>query len=212
MSGCDDEQVLSPRRNSGRRSPSGNRKQEKLVQVAAEMFHERGYDATSLQDIADQLGLLKGSLYHYIGSKEDLLWAIIHKQQSSALALVQRCAALECGADDRLAKFVFGYAESLRRDRALVSVYLRDFNRLSAERRAAVLADGDKYVRFVVDLLRDGMQQRVFRADIDAELVGLGIVGMLNSTYRWYRSDDHVSADAIVSELLRLISTGIAAN
>jgi TetR/AcrR family transcriptional regulator, cholesterol catabolism regulator len=212
MNGQDNEQVLSPRRNSGRRSRVGSLKEEKLIQVAAEMFHERGYDATSLQDIADKLGLLKGSLYHYIGSKDDLLWAIIHKQQRFAMELVQRCAALDCGAEDRLANFVLGYAESLRRDRALVSVYLRDGNRLSAERRAAVLAEGDKYVRFVTDLLRDGMRHKVFRADIDPELVGLGIVGMLNSTYRWYRSDDQVDADVIISELLRLICSGVVAS
>ena len=56
------------------------------------------------------------------------------------------------------------------------------------------------------------MQDGLFRADIDADLVGLGVVGMLNSTYRWYRSDDQVSADVIVSELFRLICSGIAAN
>ena len=125
MSGKEGDEVLSPRRNSGRRSAVGSRKEEKLVQVAAEMFHERGYDATSLQDIAEELGLLKGSLYHYIGSKDDLLWAIIRKQQSSAMALVQRCAALDCGADDRLSEFVLGYAESLRRDRAVLGLSAR---------------------------------------------------------------------------------------
>jgi TetR/AcrR family transcriptional regulator, cholesterol catabolism regulator len=73
-------------------------------------------------------------------------------------------------------------------------------------------SEGDKYVRFVTDLLRDGMRHKVFRADIDPELVGLGIVGMLNSTYRWYRSDDQVAADVIISELLRLICSGVVAS
>ena len=148
----------------------GNSQEARMIDVAARMFQERGYDATRLQDIADEVGLLKGSLYHYIDSKDDLLWAIILRQHESALALADRCRQMDAATDVRLAEFIRGYTDSLENDHIYVSVYLRDLNRLSPERREKIIRERLAYSDFLVELLTEGKRKGTFRKDLDPGL------------------------------------------
>jgi AcrR family transcriptional regulator len=198
------------RRNRGR-SRAGNEQEERLTQVAARMFHERGYDATSIQEIADELGLLKGSLYHYISSKDDLLWAVILRQHQAYMDLAERCRAMDGDTVDRLAGFIRGYADSLEKDHQFVSVYLHDLKRLSAERRTLVTEEREAYTDFLLDLLAEGISSGAFRADLDPYLSSRAILGMLNSTYRWYHPDSEYSPARIVEECLKIVLHGTVA-
>ena len=192
-----------------RRTRPGKAQQERLIKVAARMFHERGYDATSLQDIAEELGLLKGSLYHYIASKDDLLWAVIFKQHQSSMALAQRCREMRGTPTERLQEFVRGYAVSLRNERDSVSVYLREIGRLSKARRTIILDEREQYVTFVRELLDEGVATGEFRQGMDTALVAQGVLGMLNSTYRWYRPRSKVSPTKVTNELLEFVLRGV---
>lgn len=194
-----------------RRTRPGKAQQERLIAVAVRMFHERGYDATSLQDIAEELGLLKGSLYHYISSKDDLLWAVIFKQHQASMALAQRCREMEGTPMDRLKELVQGYAVSLRNERDSVSVYLREIGRLSEARRTKILDEREQYVAFARELLDEGVAAGQFRAGMDTALVAQGVLGMLNSTYRWYRPTSKVSPKKVTNELLELVLRGVGA-
>jgi AcrR family transcriptional regulator len=73
----------------------GNSQEARMIDVAARMFQERGYDATRLQDIADEVGLLKGSLYHYIDSKEDLLFRLLESVHVEVERILDEVAAVE---------------------------------------------------------------------------------------------------------------------
>jgi AcrR family transcriptional regulator len=192
-----------------RRTRPGKAQQERLIKVAARMFHERGYDATSLQDIAEELGLLKGSLYHYIASKDDLLWAVIFQQHQSSMALAQRCREMPGTPMERLQEFVRGYAASLRNERDSVSVYLREIGRLSKARRTVILDEREQYVTFVRELLDEGVAAGEFRQGMDTALVAQGVLGMLNSTYRWYRPRSKVSPTKVTNELLEFVLRGV---
>src|ERR1700684_2126686 len=99
-SGDPGELRIHPKRGA-LRPRSGNAQEQRMIEVAAQIFYDRGYDATSIQEIADRLGLLKGSLYHYISSKEDILWTIILRQHRSALALAERIREMDAPPDDR---------------------------------------------------------------------------------------------------------------
>ncbi|MET0931023.1 MAG: TetR/AcrR family transcriptional regulator [Aeromicrobium sp.] len=197
----------------GADEPVGTRtdRELRLIEVAADMFHRRGYDATTLQGIADELGLLKGSVYHYIDSKDDLLWVVILREHNSMMSLVAECRAAEGTARDRLTMLVRGYSRSLREDRLFVSVYLRDVNRLSPERRERIVTERDGYLTFVAELLEEGRATGVFRPDLDPTIASQGLVGMLNSMYRWYRPEGDTPPEEIVEEILRLIVDGVAA-
>jgi len=202
--------TASRRQNTKPRA--GNDQEQRMINAAAQMFYEKGYDATSIQDVADKLGLLKGSLYHYIKSKDDLLWAIILRQHQSALALAERCRTLSGTPRERLTAFIEGYVGSLDKEHVFVSVYLHDINRLSADRRRTVTHEREAYTGFVVDVLSEGRETGEFRADLDPVLSANAILGMLNSTYRWYRPGTKFSSKAIIAECLAIILHGVASD
>jgi AcrR family transcriptional regulator len=195
--------------HSSPKTQAGQHREEMLISTAARSFYERGYDATTLQIVADELGLLKGSLYYYIRSKDDLLYAVIMRQHRSAMALIERCKALDASPRERLLEFVGDYARSLDEDHVFVSVYLREINRLGGERRQTIVEERRAYVQWVVDVLREGQAAGEFRADLDPEIAAQGILGMLNSAYRWYRPSGPRTAAEIVGEFVKLLLDGV---
>jgi TetR/AcrR family transcriptional regulator, cholesterol catabolism regulator len=202
--------AIASRRQNSKPRP-GNDQEQRMINAAAQMFSEKGYDGTSIQDVADKLGLLKGSLYHYIKSKDDLLWAIVLRPHQYALALAQRVRSTEGSASERLTVFVRDYIGTLTKQHIFVSVYLHDINRLSPERRRRITRERTEFTGCVVDILTEGRDAGEFRADLDPVLSSNVILGMMNSTFRWYRPGAKYSSAAITDECLATIFGGIAA-
>src|SRR5262249_17989516 len=120
------------------REPTRRRKQERkqeVLEVAARVFHEKGYDSSSIQDIADGVGILKGSLYYWINSKEDLLYEILAGVHEEALAAVEEAVEAETETLEKLRAFVVAlftfHAENLVR----IGVFFSDFRSLNPERQ-----------------------------------------------------------------------------
>lgn len=165
------------------RKPSDERWKE-LLEVAARMFARHGYAATSLQQIADEMGMLKGSLYYYISSKEDLLYEVIKEVFTGGYENFQALAGQGGDAVTRLQRALEGHAVYLIENLTATTVFLHEFDRLSAERRAEFAARD--YVALVRDLIRIGQDQGGFRADLDPTLAALSALGAINWIYRWY--------------------------
>jgi TetR/AcrR family transcriptional regulator, cholesterol catabolism regulator len=165
------------------RKPGDERWKELLI-VSARMFAEQGYDATSLQQIADELGMLKGSLYYYITSKEDLLYEVIKEVYRGGFENFQGLAGQGGDAVVRLRRALEGHAVYLIDNLTATTVFLHEFDRLSAERKAELSARD--YVELVRDLVRIGKDQGGFRADLDPTLAALSALGSVNWVYRWY--------------------------
>ena len=195
-------------RSAGRTS-IGRDREEQLIEVAAKMFHEQGYEATSLQEIADDLGLLKGSLYYYIKTKEDLLWAIIMRPHGAALALVEECRQMEALPGERLKWFISSYAHLLAKDKIFVTVYLNEFGRLSPARLKTIKRERDSFITFVIGLIEEGQQSGAFRGGGSAEILALAILGMLNSSVSWYSARHPRSPEAVIDSILLLVFEGI---
>jgi TetR/AcrR family transcriptional regulator, cholesterol catabolism regulator len=195
-------------RSAGRTS-IGRDREEQLIEVAARMFHEQGYEATSLQEMADELGLLKGSLYYYIKTKEDLLWAIIMRPHAAALALVEECSQMEAPPAERLSWFISAYAHLLAKDKIFVTVYLNELDRLSPARLRTIRRERDSFITFVIDLIEEGRRSGAFRQGGSAEIMALAILGMLNSSVRWYSARHPRSPEVVIDSILLLVSSGI---
>src|ERR1700755_2876691 len=87
-----------------------NRSQD-VLEAAVRVFHKKGYASSSIQDIADEVGVLKGSLYHYIDSKEDLLARLFEDSAGQFLAMLDEASGLDAPPTGRLGSF--GYARTL---------------------------------------------------------------------------------------------------
>ena len=199
--------------SSGRGTKKEARYQE-IVEAAGALFAEQGFDGTSLLDIANRVGVLKGSLYHHITSKADLLYDVVrvgHQGLDANLALVQ-----QFGEDPvrQLVAFVYGQIRLNAVPERLVfgAVILRESDKLSPERRAEVVATRDAYEGYLRRIVAAGQLSGVFNRRSDARLCTFGILGITNSYHRWYTPDGPILAESIAREYAQISLAGLTSD
>lgn len=188
--------------------PSKRRRQE-VIDTAARIFHKKGYEATSIQEIAEEVGILKGSLYYYIETKEDLLFGVIKEAYDAALNLIEQLEQRDGGALELIEALVHGHAEIFSKNYVQSSVFFREFRALSEGRQQTIRQAGDVYNRFLVSQIRRGQRSGEVRSEINPRLVAIGIIGMMNSMAFWYRPGGPASAAQIGTEFSRLVIGGL---
>jgi TetR/AcrR family transcriptional regulator, cholesterol catabolism regulator len=191
-----DAPASAPPRTRVRRSPS---REEEIIDAAIEVFARKGYAATSVQDVADAVGLLKGSLYHYIQSKEDLLFRILDESHRQASAIVEEVSKLDVPPLERmriyLERYVRWYLENLER----VSIYFSEWRYLEGQRRETVVAQGRLYTDFLRGLIQEAQAAGDVDPEVDYKLATSFIMGAVNALPQWYRRDREGSPDTVAS-------------
>jgi TetR/AcrR family transcriptional regulator, cholesterol catabolism regulator len=158
-----------------------------VVRAAARLFSERGYHGTSMQHLGDALGLLRGSLYAHIGSKEELLFEVVDEGAERFLARGAEAVALKASAAERLEALLVGHVETAAVHLEAATVFLNEWRYLSDDLRAIIQAKRDRYEAMVTEIVEDGIASGEFRADADARLAVLLVLSAANWTYEWYR-------------------------
>jgi AcrR family transcriptional regulator len=155
--------------------------------VACRVFAEKGFDGASLQDVADEFGVLKGSLFHYIQSKDELLYEIIRGVYSGAEQEVWPLARGDAPAITRLGRVIAAYVVYTSRHLDEVTVWLHDFRSLPELRRAEIHKYEERHRRTLGDLIAQGQQEGSIRADADPGIAALALFGAMNWVHRWFR-------------------------
>ncbi len=181
-----------------------------IFKAAERIFHDKGYDATSIQDVADAVGILKGSLYYYIDSKEDLLFGVIEDLHRESLQRIKEWETLEGDALVKLRAFIHAHVATNARSVMAMGVFFRDFRSLSPERQALIVAERDFYDHFVRKLIRQGKREGVIAADVDPKLTSMAILGMMNWLSQWYRAEGPATPERIAREMANLALGGLA--
>ena len=163
------------------------RRRAELVGVATRLFAAKGFEAASLQDVADDFGVLKGSLFHYIVSKDELLAEIIEGVYEDAAREVWSITGQEGRAVDRLRRVITAYVVFMSRHLDEVTVWLRDFNSLPDARRRALRAREDQDRHRLEGLIADAQLEGSLRADIEPRLAALALLGAMNWVHRWFQ-------------------------
>jgi AcrR family transcriptional regulator len=190
--------------------PPRKRRDREVVDAAAQIFYERGYADASVQDVADALGILKGSLYHYIETKEDLLFRILEELHDDVQEILEEVAAVDgLGPLERLSLYVRRQVEFNLENLPRVAVYYNDVDRLSPGRRAEILGRRKLHERFVSDLIRLAQERGDAAADLDAKLLGNFIHGAFIWTYQWARPTGRVSREKIAKTCAAFVINGV---
>ena len=165
---------------------------DSLLAVAVAVFTERGYDGTSMEDLARASGLSKSSLYHHIESKEQLLRLALERAVEPLFAVTTEPAAVSGRAIERLEHVVRREVEVLADRLPYVTLLLRVHGNTEAERWA--LDRRREFDRFVAGLVREAAADGDVRADLDPAVVTRLLFGMINSLVEWYRPDGPASS------------------
>ncbi len=180
---------------------------DRVVDVAVKVFTERGYDGTSMADIARALGVHKSSIYHHVASKEQLLEDAVKRALNALHGMLAEPGATEGTAVERLRYVVGRTVEIMVRQLPEVTVLLRIRGNTPTERWAiARRRDFDRAVQRIVGAaIADGD----LRSDIDTALVTRLIFGMSNSVTEWYQPGGRLSARDMAGAIEAVIFEGL---
>jgi AcrR family transcriptional regulator len=161
-----------------------------LLAVAVRTFNDRGYDGTSMSDLATAAGISKSSIYHHFASKEQLLNLAVSRALDSLFLVLEEPGAVEGAAIARVKHVVRRTVEVLIAELPSVTLLLRVRGNTDTERWA--MEQRREFDRRVATLFEQAAQAHDLRAEIDPRLATRLLFGMVNSISEWYRSDaDH---------------------
>ncbi|HUQ42377.1 MAG TPA: TetR/AcrR family transcriptional regulator [Candidatus Limnocylindrales bacterium] len=175
-------------------------REDEILAAAARIFRQKGYHATSVRDIAESVGLLKGSLYHYIRSKEDLLARLFDGALEDTVRTLDEIASRDAAPTERLREMVKAYVRSVTENIDAVGLYLREWRSLPAPELARLRARRRAMRALFEQVIADGSRRREF-AGIDEKISALAILGMCNWLFEWYRPRGRLRSGALADEL-----------
>lgn len=158
---------------------------DSLLAVAVEIFNERGYDGTSMRDLADRLGIAKSAIYHHVASKEELLRLALDRALAGLSGAAHRARVVPAPAIERLEYLVRGSVAVLEAELPYVTLLLRVRGNTEVER--AALAQRRAFDRFVAELIEQAVRDGDIRSDVDAMMTARLLFGLVNSVVEWYR-------------------------
>ncbi len=158
---------------------------ESLLQVAVGVFNQRGYDGTSMEDLARTLGITKSAIYHHVRSKDDLLRMALDRALDGLFAAAAEASESDGRAIDRLEHLVLASVAVLVERLPFVTLLLRVRGNTDVER--AALTRRREFDRLVADLAAQAAAEGDLRPDIDPAVTARLIFGLVNSLVEWYR-------------------------
>lgn len=185
--------------------------EEAILRHATQLFAEKGFDATSVQDIVDAGSLTKGALYYYYESKEELLFKIHERFITYELRQAEDILARNLPPADALKELMIGLVESIALFQPEVTVFFREMHRLSPDKFLAIKAVRDRYHQFFQRVVSDGQTSGAFRTDVAGSLQTLAVFGLCNWVYTWYRHDGTLSPREVGSQMAALLLEGMLA-
>ena len=180
----------------------------KIFAVAVRVFKEKGYHAASMQNIADAVGLQKGSLYHYISSKEELLFKIFEHSTGALTKQLEAIIASNISPTEKLRRAISAHLTALCEQLDIYTVYLSERRALSGRYHAKVRAEGERHARLLEQILAQGISHKDFRP-VDTKMAAHAILGMCNWLYQWYAPDGRLSPQEIAAIFSDLALDGL---
>jgi AcrR family transcriptional regulator len=180
-----------------------------LLGVAVEAFNERGYDATSMDELATRLGVTKSAIYHHVPSKVELLRLALDRALDALFAVTEEPEATTGPAIDRLEHVVRGSIRVLAAELPFVTLLLRVRGNSDVER--AALQRRRRFDRIVTELVSAAEEEGDVRPDVDPAVTSRLLFGTVNSLTEWYRPGGEFSADDLADAVVATTFDGLRA-
>lgn len=181
-----------------------------VIDAAIKVFHQKGYRTATLDDVANELGLTKTALYHYISSKENLLSQIYIQAMENFFSTVHKIADMDLSPPEKLRYFVRHHLKNIViQNLAMFTVFFSEENQLPERDFQKIRREKRRFTQVVEDIIEEGKDQGYFRG-VNAKLQANAIIGMCNWLYRWYKPNtSSFTPDEIEDEFINLIENGL---
>ncbi|GGY35758.1 TetR/AcrR family transcriptional regulator [Streptomyces djakartensis] len=186
-------------------------RREELLAIAARVFAEQGYSATTVRKIADAAGMLAGSLYYHFDSKESMLDEILSTFLDELWARYDAVLSAGLGPRQTLEALVTESFREIDRHHAAVAIYQKESRHLGTQPRFAYLVESQrKFEKAWLGTLERGVAAKVFRADLDVRLTYRFLRDTVWVAASWYRPGGRHSPEEIARQYLSMVLEGIA--
>jgi AcrR family transcriptional regulator len=184
-----------------------SRKRAEILRAALRAFRDKGYHATTLDDIAEHLGVRKSALYYYFPDKQAILYEC-HRESLDDLDRIMREAAALPSARQKLSHVIREHVHVMT-DTLEGSPLAFEVTSLAADRRAPLIAGRDRYERQLREIIDQGMRDGEFRRG-DAKVAAFIVLGAINWIARWYRPEGALHAPELGDEFVDNLLGGLA--
>ena len=183
----------------------GTRRNE-LTRQAARLFAQKGYHGTSIGDLADAMGVQKGSLYAHIDSKADLLWEVAREGGAAFHAALDEVPD-DLPATEKIRRALRAHLRVVAEQLDVATVFIREWRYLDGERREEFLAERRRYEERFRALFREGRELGELRTDLDDATATLLALSAANWAYTWLRPGENT--DALADRLFGVLLDGM---
>ena len=185
-----------------------------ILQAAARLFQQRGYDATSMNDVAGALKLSKGGLYHHFQSKDEILFHIMSHAmeitEQRVINVVRRIDPTRADvSEERLRTLIRLHIQVvLSPEDREITVMLHENHPLPPALRRKINARKKDYLHFVEHLIADVQRKGGAATTVTPRAAALALVGMINWIYQWYKPDGPLTGEALVQQYTDIFFRG----
>jgi TetR/AcrR family transcriptional regulator, cholesterol catabolism regulator len=185
---------------------------QEILRTAARLFQQRGYDATSMNDVAAALKLSKGGLYHHFQSKDEILFEIMNHAMEITQERVIGPVRGIADPEQRLRALIRLHIEVVLspRDRE-ITVMLHENHPLPPTLRKRINARKKEYIHFVEELIAEVQRARQAKGGVSSRAAAFAVLGMINWIYQWYKPEGNLQANHLVPQFTDLVLGGILA-
>ncbi|MET3132819.1 AcrR family transcriptional regulator [Oxalobacteraceae bacterium GrIS 1.11] len=180
----------------------GNRRAD-LVRAAARLFRDRGYDGTTIRDIADAVGMRSGSPFYHFKSKQEILAAVMEEGLLACLPALEAIGAGNLPARAKFHALLRAHLETvLAEGHDFIPVLLYDWRALSAELRTGIVALRDRYDQVWQSAISELKQAGLIKSD--SKVARLLLMGAINFTVQWYQPGKGCTLDELADEAMTM--------
>jgi AcrR family transcriptional regulator len=181
-----------------------------LIESATALFREKGFNGTSITDLAEALGLVNASVYYYVSSKQELLLRVLQSGMEGFLSRLEEIAATDASSHEKIRLAIENHLEFVVNRRDAVAVFLRERRFLEPPYSDEYELSVHRYDELFIELVEEGIAAGEF-APVDAHIVARLILGAINWIVEWYDPEGRLSraeltqtvTDLLVERLLR---------
>ncbi|GMA60930.1 TetR/AcrR family transcriptional regulator [Alicyclobacillus fastidiosus] len=181
---------------------------EQILVEASRLFSKKGYHATTIREIAQNRGILSGSLYAHISSKEDLLFEIVDDGADAFLSAITAVSQSDRSPIEKLRMALCAHIQVIAQRMDATTVFFHEWEALSEERRHLIQTKRDEYEAHWNAILQEGIDDGSM-CITDPKFVRLMLLSVANWLYHWYRPSGPLSPDEIAERFIQILVNGI---
>lgn len=198
--------AVRQRDSAGSARPGAGRPvKERLLRVATRLFARHGFEGTSVQDIVDAAGVTKGAMYHYYGSKDDLLYEVYHQLLTMQMSHLTDIAKDSGTPEERLRAAAIDVVESSLASLDDMIVFFRSLHMLPDDRQTQVRAERRAYHDVFRGLVEEGMAAGVFRTEVSADITVHYFLSAVNQLGSWFHPEGALTAREVGEQYAELL-------